>query len=255
MKRLLLMLVLILLSAPLAFAHEYRLQFTPQSGAQGLTVIGYEFYGKTVVGDCSYYTVSAGAGRGAHGTRRNHYNTCTWDLYGNLSSQIPGLPATREPVTSVGTEIIYAYGGKSTTGKDSRGFGFVSTPSAHYSWTTVNGGYADIGYAVYTIKATLTSDGDFPLIFDGARVTTSISGTITPSPGTARIAATTCKSSVTVGSTCTVTVAYSPTTITCTGDPDGFAYTRLDLSLVTDAGASVDFTEGFTVTGVPLCND
>src|SRR5579863_5834001 len=113
MKRL--MLVLILLSTRLAFAYEYRLQFTPQGGADGLTVAGYEFYGNTVVGDCSYYTVSASSGRGGHSTRTNHYSTCTWDLYGNLISITPGSPTTRAPIGQVGTEIIYAYGGKSST--------------------------------------------------------------------------------------------------------------------------------------------
>jgi hypothetical protein len=253
MKRL--MMILILLGARFAFAYEYKLQFTPQGGAEGLIVAGYEFYGKTVVGVCSYYTVSSGSGRDPHGTRTNHYSTCSWDLYGNLISMTPGAPAVRQPISTNGTEMVYAYGGSGSTGRDSRGFGFVSTRSAHYSWQGVNGGYADIPYAVYKVTATLISDGDFPLVFDGAKVKTSISGFITPSPGTARIAATTCKSSVAVGSTCTVTVSYDPTTIGCTGDAYGYAYTRIDLSLVTDAGATTDFTEGFTVIGVPICDD
>jgi len=52
-----------------------------------------------------------------------------------------------------------------------------------------------------------------------------------------------------------VTVSYDPTSIKCTGSPYGYAYTRIDLSLVTNAGATIDFTEGFTVTGVPICDD
>jgi hypothetical protein len=119
----------------------------------------------------------------------------------------------------------------------------------------VSGGYAVIPYAVYTITATLISDGDFALDFDGAAVMSSISGYITPSPGTATVSATTCGSSVPVGSSCSVTVSYNPTTIKCTSDAYGYAYTKIDLSLVTDAGANTDFTEGFTITGVPSCDD
>lgn len=120
----------------------------------------------------------------------------------------------------------------------------------------MNGGYAVIPYAVYTITATLISDGDFPLDFDGATVTSSISGSYyTPSPGTAAVSGSTCASAVAVGSTCSVTVSYNPTTIKCTYSPYGYAYTRIDLSLVTDAGANTDFTQGFTITGVPICDE
>jgi hypothetical protein len=52
-----------------------------------------------------------------------------------------------------------------------------------------------------------------------------------------------------------VTVSYNPTTIKCTGDAYGYAYTKIDLSLITDAGANTDFKEGFTVTGVPMCDE
>jgi hypothetical protein len=253
MRRLLL--TLALMGVQVAHAYEYKLQFTSQGGAQGLNVAGYEFLSDTVVGNCSYYTVSSGSGRGAHSTRTNHYNTCTWDPFGNLISMIPGAPTAPQPISETGTEVVYAVSGASQTGHDTRGFGFVSTPSAHYSWTTPNGGYADIPYAVYTVTATLVSDGDFALFIDAAKVATSISGTVTPSPGTARVAATTCGSSLAVGATCTVTVAYNPTTIRCTGDPYGYAYTKFDLSLVTDSGATTDFAEGFTVIGVPICDD
>jgi hypothetical protein len=119
----------------------------------------------------------------------------------------------------------------------------------------VNAGYTVIPYAVYKMTATLISDGDFPLDYDGAMVASSISGYITPSPGTATVSATTCASSVPAGSTCSVTVSYDPTTIKCTSDAYGYAYTRIDLSLITDAGANTDFTHGFTVTGVPICDE
>jgi len=249
-----LLLTLILLSATAARAYEFTLQFTPQAGARGLEVAGYEFRGETVVGNCSYYTLSAGS-RGSQGTRINHYSTCTWDLYGNLISLVPGAPAVPLSLSESGTEIVYAINGTSKTGKDTRGFGFVSTPSAHFSWKAVNGAHFVIPYAVHTVTAPIVSDGDFTLKIDGAKVVAAVTGTITPSAGTARISASTCGASLPEGSTCALTVSYNPTAIKCTPDPYGVAYTLIDLSLVTDAGASKAFTESFTVTGVPICND
>jgi hypothetical protein len=166
------LLTLVLSVAPMAYAYEYQLQFTPSGGALGLTIAGYQFSTNTVIGDCSYHTVTAGAGRGSHGTTTYHYNICTWDLYGNLISLTPvSSPLAAPPVLSqTGTEIVYAVNGASTTGRDTRGYGFVSTPSAHYTWQTPSGGYAVIPYAVYTVTATLVSDGDFPLVYDGANV-------------------------------------------------------------------------------------
>jgi hypothetical protein len=178
-------------------------------------------------------------------------------FFGNLISLTPvsSAPVAPQPISHTGTEIVYAISGTSSTGHDTRGFGFVSTPSSHYAWQTANGGYAVIPYAVHTITATLISDGDFPLDFDGATVASSISGYITPSAGTATVSATTCADSVPVGSTCSVTISYDPTTIKCTSDAYGYAYTKIDLSLVTDAGANTNFTQGFTITGVPMCDD
>jgi hypothetical protein len=175
--------MLILLGVQVAQGYEYRLQFTPQSGALGLIVAGYQFSGKAVMGNCSYYTYTSTGGRGSHPMRINHYSTCSWDLYGNLISMTPGVPAIPQPISINGTEIIYAISGTSSTGRDTRGFGFVSTPSSHYTWQTPSGGYALIPYAVYPITATLISDGDLPLRFAGATAVASISGTITPSPG------------------------------------------------------------------------
>ena len=256
MNRLLLAVTLLATSST-AHAYEYKLQFTPQGGARGVTVAGYSFNGNSVGGNCSYYTVSASSGRGGHSVTTHHYNTCTWDLFGNLNSMTPvsSAPVAPPPLSQTGTEIVYAVSGSSSTGADTRGFGFVNTPSSHYSWQTPNGGYAVIPYAVYTITATLVSDGDLPLAFDAADVTAFISGFITPAPGTASVASTTCPSSVAPGSSCSITVSYDPTTIKCTGSPYGYGYTGVDLSLVTSAGANVDFTERFTITGIPICDD
>jgi len=248
---------LILLGAHGASAYEYRLQFTPQSGARGLVVAGYQSSGNTVVGNCSYYTVTPGSGRGSHGTTIYYYNSCTWDLFGNLISLTPvsSAPAAPAVLFQNGTETVYAVNGASTTGLDTRGFGFVNTPSSHYSWQTPNGGYAVIPYAVYPITATLISDGDYPLVLSGAEVTPSISGTITPSPGKAVVSSTTCSSSVPTGATCSVTISYDPRSIKCTPSPYGYAYTKIGLMLLTNAGANVDFTMGFTITGIPICDD
>src|SRR5438552_7200723 len=232
-------LTLILLAAHVAYAYEYKLQFTPQAGARGLTVAGYQFNSNTVVGNCTYSTVSACSGRGCHSTTTYHYNVCSWDLFGNLISLTPVsiAPVAPQPISTTGTEIVYAVSGTSSTGRDTRGFGFVSTPSSHYAWQTVNAGYAVIPYAVYTITATLISDGNFALNYAGATVSSAVSGYITPSPGTATVSGSTCTSSVPAGSTCSVTVAYNPTTINCTSDAYGYAYTKIDLSLITNAGA------------------
>ena len=248
------LLTLFLLGATAAHAHEFKLQFTPQAGARGLEVAGYEFRGEEVIGNCSYYIALAGAG-GSQGLRINHYSTCTWDLFGNLISIIPGAPIAPQAVSESGTEIVYAFSGTSKTGRDTRGFGFVNTPSAHFSWKTVSGSRAVIPYSVHTLTATIVSDGDFALKIEGAKAATAIIGTITPSSGTARVSASTCGTLLAVGATCSVTVSYNPTPIRCTPDAYGDAFTLIDLSLVTNAGASEAFTESFTVTGVPICND
>jgi hypothetical protein len=82
-----------------------------------------------------------------------------------------------------------------------------------------------------------------------------VSGSITPAPGTASIASNTCTGSLAPGSTCSVTVIYDPTTILCTPSPYGFVYTGIDLSLSTNASAQPDFTQQYTVTGMPICDD
>src|SRR5260370_18050717 len=123
---------LVLLAAHVAYAYEYKLQFTPQAGARGLTVAGYQFSGNTVVGNCTYYTVSACSGRGCHTTTTWHYNTCTWDLFGNLISLTPvsSAPVAPQPISTTGTEIVYAVSGTSSTVRDTTGLAFVTTPSS-----------------------------------------------------------------------------------------------------------------------------
>src|SRR5579871_5284672 len=86
--------------AQLAAAYEYPLQFTPNAGYRGLIVAGYAFVGNTVVGNCSYYTVSGASGKGG-GTRgkiTNYNQTCTWDRFGNLLTVQPGAPVAPPPL-------------------------------------------------------------------------------------------------------------------------------------------------------------
>jgi hypothetical protein len=252
MRRLIFALIIVSIASA-ASAYEYPLQFSMPAGGHLVSVAGYYFVNNTVVGDFSYYTQGGCSGRGCHPPPPTYYyNTCTWDLYGKLLSTIAGAPSQPAPLYTVGTETVYA-SGFSTTGHDSRNFGFVATPSSHYSWQT-NGGYADIPDAPYMVQATLTSDGDYVLNLSNATVTPQIYGTITPSAGNASITGNTCQA-VWPGATCTITVTYDPTAIMCTASPYGYAYTGIDLSLITDAPAITDFIERFTVTGVTICND
>lgn len=257
MKRTLFTLLLLFI-ANAAFGYEFHLQFTPPAGGRILKVAGYQFAGNTVAGNCSYDTVSACSGRGCHSITTYYYGTCTWDWYGNLLSRTAtsSAPTAPNPLYTTGTEIVYAaLSTTEYTGFDTRGFGFVQTPAAHYTWQTPNGSYAVIPDAPYSISATLTSDGDLPLDVTAATVTPQIFGTVTPSAGSAAITGNTCGSSMPSGSTCTLTVSYNPTTISCTYSPYGYAYTGIDLSLGSNAPLTTDFTERFTVTGVPICGD
>lgn len=254
MKRMLLISILFL-SAQLAHGYEYKLQFTPPAGARGLVVAGYGITGKSVTGVCNYYTSYSTGGRGGRTIVKHYYNACTWDLFGNLTSMVPGSVATPPVLSTKGYEVIYAVVGTSQTGSDTRGFGFVNTPSAHYSWETPNGGYNVIGDSTFIFTVNLISDGDFPLVIDSATVQAAISGMVTTTAGTATITGNSCGSLLQAGSSCTVTVTYKPQTISCTASPYGFAYSNVDLTLVTDAGANPGFQEGFTITGVPICDD
>lgn len=243
-----------LLYASTASAYEYKLAFTPPSGARGIVVAGYQFNANNVVGNCSYYTSTSGSGRGGHTIVTHYNNICTWDLFGNLVSLTPGVMTPTAALYQSGTELVYAVFGTSTTGVDGRGFGFVSTPSSHYTWSTMNG-YATIPDAPYTATVQLVSDGDIPLAYSGANISASVSGLYNATAGTATVVSSTCPASIPTGSSCSVSISYAPTTIKCTGSPYGYAYTKIDLALISDAGVNTDLTEGFTITGVPMCDD
>jgi hypothetical protein len=215
-----------------------------------LVVAGYAFNGGTVVGNCSYYTVHSGSGRGGgyHTTKTYFNQTCTWDLYGNLLSITPGAPAIPAPLYLKGTQTVYAvnasgdYTGSDTTLAHG---GFVNTLGSHYSWITSHA-YAVLPQALYTFTATLASDGDVPLHISAVGVSAL--------QGRAVVDSTTCRRKIRVGATCAVTVTYDPTYL-CSAT--GLAYDTLDIRVTSDAGQASDFLQSYTIVLSPMdgCDD
>ena len=222
-----------------AQAYEYRLQFTPNAGARGLVVAGYAFQGDTVLGNCSYYTVRSGSGRGGgYHTVTTHYNqTCTWDLYGNLLGIAQGAPAVPTPIYTIGTQTVYATNVNGDfTGSDSKlAGGFVDVPGPHYRWLTSNA-YAVLQQARQTISVMLVSDGELPLTVS-AVAATALSGTIGATGST-------CIGVLAPGVTCVVNVSYDPTALR---SPTGLAYDTLTISVTSDAGQASDFVQSYTI--------
>ena len=90
------------------------------------------------------------------------------------------------------------------SGSDSAlsGGGFVFTPGSHYFWLTPN--YCTVlPQALYTLTATLQSDGNRPLSVASVRASARV--------GMATVSSTTRVEQIPVGSTCAVTVTYDPT--------------------------------------------
>jgi hypothetical protein len=225
--------------------NEYPLQFTPGAGYRGLVVAGYQlvansFGGSTVLGNCSYYTVRSGSGRGGgYRTITTHYDqTCTWDLYGNLLTVIPGAPVVPAPLSVNGTQTVYAANAQGVfTGSDSalRFGGFVYTPGSHFSWLTPNP-YTVLSQTLYTVTASLESDGDMPLSISSVQAS-ALQGIVT-------VISNTCTGPIPVGSTCTVSVTYDPTRLR---SATGLAYDTLDISVISDAGQVRDFVQSYTI--------
>src|SRR6267378_4243088 len=225
--------------------NEYPLQFAPGAGYRGLVVAGYQlvansFGGYTVLGNCSYYTVRSGSGRGGgYRTITTHYDqTCTWDLYGNLLSVLPGAPVVPALLSVNGTQTVYAANAQGVfTGSDSAlpFRGFVNTPGSHFSWLTPNP-YTVLSQTVYTVTATLKSDGDMPLSISSVRAS-ALRGIVTVSSNT-------CTGQIPVGSTCAVSVTYDPTRLR---SATGLAYDTLDISVISDAGQVNDFVQSYTI--------
>jgi len=233
--------------------NEYPLQFTPGAGYRGLVVAGYQlvansFGGYTVLGNCSYYTVQSGSGRGGgYRTITTHHDqTCTWDLYGNLLTVIPGAPVVPAPLSVNGTQTVYAANAQGVfTGSDSalRFGGFVYTPGSHFSWLTPNP-YTVLSQTVYTVTATLKSDGDMPLSISSVQAS-ALRGIVTVSSNT-------CTGQIPVGSTCAVTVTYDPTRLR---SATGLAYDTLDISVISDAGQFRDFVQSYTIVLNQISDD
>ena len=225
-----------------AGAYEYPLQFTPNPGYRNLVVAGYAFNGITVVGNCSYNTVSgtsnSGKGGGNHQVTKNYLNTCTWDLYGNLLSMKPGAPAPPPPLYKSGSKIIYADDGIGDyTGTDSKlpGRGFVNTPGPHYTWLTPNSA-AVLHQIVYTLTISLKSDGDTPVTIHQVAASANHS--------TVTVKSTTCDGEIKVGSTCSVTITLDPTKVTGSGLT---ASDTLRIDVNSDAGEPHDFIQNLVI--------
>jgi hypothetical protein len=228
-----------------AGAYEYPLQFTPNAGSRGLVVAGYRFDGAGVIGNCSYYTEHSGSGKGGgYRTFITRYDqTCTWDLYGNLVSVAPGSPAVPQPVSTSGTETIYAFDGSGdSTGTDTRlpNRGFVNTPGAHYSWDTANA-HMVVQNTPYTFTVSLTSDGDIPLNISAVTASTSGAGSVA-------VDGSACMGEIPVGSVCGVSVTYNAAKLR---SPTGLAYDTLTLSVTSNAPQASDFIQSYTIV-VPV---
>lgn len=227
-----------------AGAYEYTLQYTPNSGARGLVVAGYAFSGDSVVGNCSYYTVSSGSGRGGgyHSTKTYYNQTCTWSLFGNLLSVVPGSPTAPAPLSTSGGVTVYAENAEGdTTGVDTaRGnVGFVNTPSAQYEWVTPSSIQFLSGQKPLNLLLTLTNAGDRPLGITG----------FDPSAGLAKASVrwTTCtKHPIKTGATCNIDILYDTRGIS-RGDNPYTAYDTLTVGVVSNSGQAPDFTESIEI--------
>lgn len=230
-----------LIALPLvARAHEYPLQFTPPTGDRGLVVAGYKFVGKTVVGNCSYYTVPSGSGRagGYHPIAKSYQQTCTWDLYGRLLGVKPGAPAIPAPLSVTGTQTVYAANANGgDTGSDSKmpGGGFVSTPGPHYSWLAANDDTV-VQERVSAHEATLKSDGDAPL-----KITIVEVGAL---KGMASLKSTTCAGVIEAGASCVISVIYDSSQLRSV---TGLVYDTIRINVKSDSEDGPEFVQKYTV--------
>jgi hypothetical protein len=225
---------------PVARAREYPLQFKAPAGYQGLVVAGYEFVGKTVVGNCSYYTVSSGSGRagGYHPSAKSYRQTCTWDLYGELLSVRAGAPAVPAPLSVKGTRTVYAANANGGyTGRDRklpRG-GFVDTPSPHYSWLAANTDTV-VQERVSTHSATLKSDGEEPVNISVLDVSAL--------KGIAHLESTTCTGVIKVGSSCVIDVIYDSGRLSPMSGP---VHDTIRIEVKSDSDDGQEFFQDLTV--------
>ena len=225
--------------ARVAVAYEYPLLFTANPGARGLVVAGYMFdANNNVVGNCSYYTVSGGGGKGGGGRPAKTYSqTCTWDSHGNLLAVTPGAMKTPAIQYTKGDLVVYAVnanGDYTGTDKDLPSHGFVNSQGSHYNWLTPSSN-AVLHQGVYTLTATLQSDGDIPLNISSV--------TVSALHGIAALQSTNCVAQINVGDKCSVTVTYDATQLT----GSGVTIDTLRIDVTSDAGQGPDFIQNFAI--------
>jgi hypothetical protein len=231
-----------------ARAYEYALQYTPNAGARGLTVAGYGFGANGVIGNCSYYIETSGSGRGGgyHNVKTYYNQTCGWDLYGNLLSVAQGAPTAPAPLSTAGGLIVYAQNVQGdTTGVDTAqgNIGFVNTLSAQYAWSTQPTTMFLPNQKPVTIKLTLRSEGDFPLVVTKINPAAQLSR--------ASVRWTTCmKAPVKPGASCAALITYDPRGLPL-GDDPYTAYDTLTVGIVSNSGQAPDFSESIEVSVAP----
>jgi hypothetical protein len=226
----------VMLLAPLASAHEYPLQFTPNAGYRSLIVAGYYFDSNNdVIGTCSYYTVKSARGGKQQATQ--YSQTCKWDNHGNLLSVAKGTPETPDPVYTKGSLVVFAENGGEYTGTDAKlpEHGFVNTPGSHYTWVTSTNA-AVLHDFVYTFAVTLRSDGDGPVDITSLNPHAAL--------GKVTLKSSTCEGEIKVGSTCVIGVTYDPTGIT---SATGAVADTFRIAVVSDAGEPVDYIQKLTI--------
>ena len=164
--------------------------------------------------------------------------TCTWDQHGHLLHVDQGAPPVPQPIATKGSQIIYdvdADGNYTGTDIKLSHSGFVNSPGSHYTWLTPSNA-AVLQQIVYTLTATLKSDGDMPVTISDVQVS-ALNGVVT-------LKETNCKGEINVGDKCSITISYDPTSVT---GGNGLASDTLRIDLTSDAGEAHDFIQNFTI--------
>jgi hypothetical protein len=232
-------------AAGAAQAYEYPLLYTPVGNYKDLVIAGYQItLNRTIIGNCSYVAIRSGSGRDPRQTYIPMPQTCTWDRFGHLLSTVAGAPIVPSPLSTQGTETIYAQKSKHFyTGADSAltERGFVFFYGEHYEWLTSNA-YMVLPYQPYTFTVSLTSNGDEPLTL--SKITAKTSMTLT----SVTVDSTTCLSGpIAVGATCDITVTYDFHKLS---SPSGLAYDGVTIHLgpaAGEGGFTTDFAQRYTL--------
>jgi hypothetical protein len=231
--------------ADAAQAYEYPLLYTPVGNYKDLVVAGYQItLSRTIIGNCSYVAIRSGSGRDPRTTYIPTPQTCTWDRFGHLLGTVAGAPIVPSPLSTEGTETIYAQKSKHFyTGTNSAltDGGFVFFYGEHYEWLTSNA-YMVLPYQPYTFTVSLTSNGDIPLTVSKINAKTSLTAT------SVTVDSTTCLSGpVAVGTSCDITVTYDFHKLS---SPSGLAYDGVTIHLVPETGEggfTTDFAQRYTL--------